>query len=129
MSPAPAAGVVLSVGGALPAVRALVGRFFVERGWQVRERGPALLVAETGSRRRTVLLGALAGRRFHLTAPLELHEVPGGVEVRYRWGAGAGRALGGSLGRARATRSHERTAAALAEALGADGRGVQVRRL
>ncbi|MGO1408134.1 MAG: hypothetical protein ACTHV2_07040 [Brachybacterium sp.] len=122
-------GTVLTVDGDLRTVGGLVATFFTARGWSVHERGPGLLEVETGSRRRTVLLGSFAGSRFHLTAPIELRELPSTVEVHYRWGAGAGRALGGAVGRARAARRHREASAALAEHLGADGRAVQSRPL
>lgn len=121
-------GVVLTVAGGRQAVRALLEEFFTARGWRVHEHGPGRLEVETGSRRRTTFLGAFAGRHFHLSSPIELHEVPGAVEVRYLLGAGAGRALGGASGRARAARTHVETAAALEQHLGADGRAVQARR-
>ncbi|ATG50979.1 hypothetical protein CFK38_05100 [Brachybacterium vulturis] len=119
MRAAPPEGRNLTVAGDLPAVRALVAEFFTDRGWTVHERGPGRLEVETGSLRRTVLLGAFAGSRFHLTAALELREVPGAVEVHHRWGSGAGRALGGAVGRARAARRHREVAAALERQLGA----------
>ena len=124
MSADPPGGTVLTVGGDVRTVSGLVTEFFAAHGWTVHERGPGRLEVETGSRRRTVLLGAFAGSRFHLSAPLELRELPRAVEVRYRWGAGAGRALGGASGRARAARRHLETSAALERHLGADGRPV-----
>lgn len=124
-------GTVLTVAGDLHTVRGLVAQFFTDRGWQVHERGPGELSVETGSLRRTVFLGAFAGRRFHLRSQIELREVRGGaqgaVEVHYLWGAGAGRALGGSVGRARASRRHLETALALEQQLRAGGRSVQAR--
>lgn len=122
-------GVVLVVGGAPPAVRESVAQFLVGRGWRVHERAPGRLEVETGSVRRSVLLGAFAGRRFHLASALELREVPGAVELRWRWGARAGRALGGAAGRARAARVHGETADALAQHLRAQGRPVRIRPL
>lgn len=120
-------GTVLTVDGDLRTVGRLVAKFFTDQGWTVHERGPGRLEIETGSLRRTLLLGALAGSRFRLTARIELRELPGAVEVHYRWGAGAGRVLGGAVGRARATRRHRETSAALAQHLGADGRAVRSR--
>ncbi|MDN5822527.1 MAG: hypothetical protein L0H74_03355 [Brachybacterium sp.] len=126
---------MLTVAGELRTVGGLVAQFFTEHGWTVHERGPGRLEVETGSLRRTVLLGAFAGSRFRLTALLELRALPsdgGGpetVEVRYRWGAGAGRALGGSVGRIRAARRHRETSIALGRHLGADGRTVHTRPL
>lgn len=122
-------GVVLTVPGELPAVRESVGRFFAERGWRVVEPAPDRLEVERGSRRRSTFLGAFAGRHFHLSSPLELRPVPDGVEVVYRWGTGAGGALGGVAGRARAARVHRETSLALERHLGASGRRVQRRRL
>ncbi|WP_394216483.1 hypothetical protein [Brachybacterium vulturis] len=113
------AGRVLIIAGDLPAVRGLIAEFFTDRGWTVHERGPGRLDVETGSLRRTVLLGAFAGSRFHLTASLTLREVPGAVEVHHRWGPGAGRALGGAMGRARAAHRHREASAALERHLGA----------
>src|SRR5699024_10441348 len=81
---------VLTVGGDVRTVSGLVTEFFAAHGWTVHERGPGRLEVETGSRRRTVLLGAFAGSRFHLSAPLGLRELPRAVDVRYRWGARAG---------------------------------------
>ena len=122
-------GTVLTVDGDLPAVGGLVMSFFTAQGWTVHQRGPDRLEVEIGSRRRTLLLGSFAGSRFHLTAPLELRQLPGAVEVHYRWGAGAGRALGGAVGRARAARRHLETSAALAQHRGAAGRTVRTRAL
>ena len=114
-------GVRLLVRGDLEETRALLAEFFTAQGWRVHETTPARLDVETGSLRRTVLLGALAGRRFHLRARLELAEVPGGTRVRYRWGATVGRTLGGAVGWARAGRRHAETAEVLVERLRADG--------
>lgn len=122
-------GVVLTVRGDLRSVRAAVDRFFLSRGWSAHERGPVRIDFERGSRRRSVFLGAFAGRRFHLTAPIELREGPGVTEIRYLWGESAGRALGGASGRARASRVHLETVTALEQQLGADGRLVETRRL
>lgn len=103
-------GVRLIVRGDLEETRALLAEFFTAQGWRVHETTPARLDVETGSLRRTVLLGALAGSRFHLRARLELAEVPGGTRIRHLWGATVGRALGGVAGWARASRRHAETA-------------------
>lgn len=122
-------GVVLTVRADLPAVQAALEQFFTDRGWSPRERASGRIDYEIGSRRRTVFLGAFAGRKFHLTAPIELREGPGVIEIGYLWGESAGRALGGSTGRARAARTHLETATALEQQLEADGRLVQVRKV
>ncbi len=122
-------GTVLTVAGDLDTVTRAVAEFFTAHGWTVHERGPGRLEVGTGSLRRTLLLGAFAGSRFRLSALLELRELPDAVEVRHRWGAGAGRALGGASGRARAARRHLETSAALERHLAADGRPVRSRPL
>lgn len=129
MSVHPSAGVVLTVRADQRAARILLEEFFTGRGWSAHERGPGRIAYETGSRRRTVLLGAFAGSAFHLTASLELREGPGVTEIRYLWGESAGRALGGLRGRARAARTHGEMAAALEKQLEADGSLVRVRRI
>lgn len=129
MSRRSSGGVVLTVRGDRRSVRAVVAQFFVGRGWSAHERGPERIEVERGSRRRSVLLGAFAGRRFHLSAPIELREGPGTTEIRYLWGESAGRALGGTSGRARAARVHLETATALEQQFAADGRLVDARRL
>ncbi len=128
MSTAPAAQVVLVVRGDRDAAQAAVEEFFLGRGWRPRERGVGRTDYERGSRRRTILLGALAGQRFLLTAQIELRERDGTTDVRYRWGVGAGLALGGTLGRRRADRVHEQTAMALEEHLEASGLLLRTRR-
>ncbi|MGP9538410.1 hypothetical protein ACT3SP_10370 [Brachybacterium sp. AOP43-C2-M15] len=122
-------GAVLTMRGDLPVARNLLEEFFAARGWRGRVHGPDRVDYEIGSRRRTVLLGGLAGRGFHLTAPIELREIGGVVEIRYRWGESAGRALGGIAGRSRAARVHAETAAALEQRLETDGRLLRARRL
>ena len=122
-------GVALTVRGDLRSVRATLDRFFLSHGWSIHERGPGRFDIERGSRRRSVLLGAFAGRRFHLSAPIELREGPGVTEIRVRWGESAGRALGGTSGRARAARVHLETATALEQQFATDGRLVETRRL
>ena len=104
----------LSVRGDHETVRTLLEEFFTARGWRVHEASPGSLDVETGSLGRTLLLGALAGRRFHVRGRLELAEDAGGVRIRYRWGGTSGRALGGAVGAARAGRLHAETADALA---------------
>jgi hypothetical protein len=128
VSAAPAAQVVLVMRGDRDAARATVEEFFAGRGWRARERGPDRIDYEQGSRRRTILLGALAGQQFFLTAQIELRETGGTTDVHYRWGVGAGLALGGTLGRRRADRVHEQTAAALEQHLEATGRLLRTRR-
>lgn len=109
--------VELSVRADPGTVRTLLEEFFTARGWRVAEQAgapdPGLLEVETGSLRRTVLLGALAGRGAHLRARLELAEEPGGTRVVVRRSERAGRALGGLVGAARARRLHTETAEAL----------------
>ena len=129
MSDALPGGTVLTVSGDVRTVAARVTEFFTAHGWTVHERGPGRFEVETGSLRRTLLLGTFAGSRFRLSAPLELRELSDAVEVHYRWGTGAGRALGGASGRARAARRHLETSAALERHLGADGRPVRSRPL
>lgn len=114
-------GMRYAVRGDLTATGALLAEFFAGRGWRVEQDVPSRLEVETGSIGRTLLLGAFAGRRFHLRARLELTETPGGTRIRYRWGASVGHALGGAVGSARAGRRHVETAEALAERLRADG--------
>lgn len=122
-------GVALMVRGDLRSVRTALDQFFLSRGWSVHERGPGRIDVERGSRRRSVFLGAFAGAKFHLSAPIELREGPGVTEIRYLWGESAGRALGGASGRARAARVHLETAGALEQQFGSDGRLVEARRL
>lgn len=126
---APGAGRILVVGAGLDAPGELVEEFFVGRGWRAVPRGPGRTDFECGSRRRTILLGALARRGFHLLAPIEVREGSGAAEIRYLWGETAGRALGGSRGRARALRVHQETADALQQELQATGQLLQVRRV
>lgn len=114
-------GMLYAVRGDLASTGALLAEFFASRGWRVAQDVPSRLDVETGSIGRTLLLGAFAGRRFHLRARLELAETPGGTRIRYRWGASVGRALGGAVGWAHAGRRHLETAEALAERLRADG--------
>lgn len=115
------AQVVLEVRGGAAATRDRVERFFLERGWSPRERAGGRVDYERGSLRRTIVLGALAGRRFFLTAQIEVRAREGGTDIRYRWGDGAGLALGGRLGRQRAARAHEETAAELRRELFVEG--------
>ncbi|WP_422115649.1 hypothetical protein [Brachybacterium sp. UNK5269] len=128
MSTTPAAQLVLVVRGDREAARAAVEEFFVGHGWRPRERGVGRIDYERGRRRRTILLGALAGRRFFLTAQIELRETDAATDVRYRWGLGAGLALGGALGRRRADQVHAETAAALERHLEASGLLIRSRR-
>ncbi|MFC7375335.1 MULTISPECIES: hypothetical protein [unclassified Brachybacterium] len=125
----PSDQVVYVVRGDHDDTRESVESFFREHGWSPRERGPGRVDYERGSRRRTILLGALAGRRFFLTAQIEIRERDHTTDVRYRWGAGAGLALGGTVGRDRAARAHRETAAALEKHLEADGRLVSTREI
>lgn len=93
MSGQPSAGAELLVRGDTARARELVEEFFVDRGWRVRERGPGRVDYEWGSRRRTLLLGALAGRRFHVTARITLRTgTPGGGA-----GTGGGAGSGGGM--------------------------------
>lgn len=103
------------------AARALLEEFFTDRGWHITGSSAELLEVEQGSLRRTVLLGGLTGRAFHLRARLELTAAEGGTRIRYRWGGNAGRVLGGAVGAARARRRHAETSAALAAHLRAQG--------
>ena len=114
-------GVRLSVRADAGALRPLLEEFFAGRGWRVHAQGAERHVVERASLARTILLGALAGRRFHVRARLELDEIPGGTRIRYRWGATVGRALGGAVGWSRAARLHAETADALIERLRAEG--------
>lgn len=115
------------VNGAPEETRELLDAFFCDRGWSRRERGGDRIDYERGSRRRTILLGALAGRAFFLTAQIEIRARGRTTEIRYRWGAEAGAALGGRLGRDRAARAHRQTADALTAHLEGLGHLVQVR--
>ena len=120
-------GVVLVVTGGPERTQQLLDAFFLGRGWGRRERGAGRVDYERGSRRRTILLGALAGRAFFLTAQIEIRARGRTTEIRYRWGAEAGAALGGRLGRDRAARAHRQTADALTAHLEVLGHLVQVR--
>ncbi|GAA1490880.1 hypothetical protein [Brachybacterium sacelli] len=120
--------VELVVRGDRAGVQATLEEFFLGRGWRLRERGDDRLDVERGSRRRTVFLGALAGKAFYLTARIEIRAGEHATVLRYRGDAGAGAALGGILGRHRAARAHQETAAALAGRFESEGRMVQVRR-
>lgn len=108
--------------------RAAVEEFFTSRGWRPRMQADGTIAYERGSRRRTVLLGALAGKRFLLTAVTDVRESNHATTIHYRWGPCAGRALGGMLGRQRADRVHTETAAALEHQLADEGRLLQVDR-
>ena len=122
-------GAVLTVRGDLRSLRTDLDQFFLSRGWSAQERGPGRIDFERGSRRRSVFLGAFAGQKFHLTAPIELRQSAGSTEIRYLWGESAGRALGGTSGRARASRVHLELVAELEQQLRAAGQLVAVRRL
>lgn len=119
--------VVFVVRGSQATARTLLEEFFVGRGWTPRVRPDGRLEYERGSLRRTILLGGLAGRRFFLTAQIEIREGNRTVDIRYRWGADVGAVLGGILGRDRAARAHEQTAAALEKQLADAGQLVDVR--
>lgn len=104
------------------AARADVAAFFEARGWVPRVREDGSIAYERGSRGRTVLLGALAGRRFFLTGIIETREDAHTTDVIYRWGPSEGLALGGTMGRQRAGRAHAETADALQKHLESTGR-------
>lgn len=123
--PAP---VELVVRGDRAGTQETVEEFFLGRGWSRRERGVGRLDYERGSRRRTVFLGALAGKALFLTARIEIRAGEHTTVLRYRGDAGAGPALGGILGQHRAARAHQETAAALVGRFESEGRLVQVRR-
>lgn len=127
MTRQPTGGAVLTVRGDQRSVRSELEEFFRSRGWSVEAEGPGRIDIARGSRRRSVLFGAFAGRNFHLSAPIELREGAGVTEIRYLWGESAGRALGGTTGRARAARVHRETATALERRFAADGRLVGTR--
>ena len=122
------ASVVCVVRGGAQEARALVEEFFTSRGWTPRAQVDGTIAYEHGSRRRTILLGALAGRRFFLTAVTEVREGDHATEIHYRWGPGAGLALGGTIGRSRAERVHAQLAAELEAQLERSGHLLQVRR-
>ncbi|MGO2586396.1 MAG: hypothetical protein ACTH9F_13730, partial [Brachybacterium tyrofermentans] len=65
-------GAVLVVDCGSAQTQELLDVFFRGRGWGRRERGEGRIDYERGSRRRTILLGALAGRAFFLTAQIEI---------------------------------------------------------
>lgn len=112
---------ILTLRGDAATARALLEDVFTARGWTLaREDGPRIDY-ERGSRGRTILLGALAGGAFHLTAQLEVREGDHATDVVYRWGPGAGLVLGGTLGRQRAERVHRETAGALQRRAEEDG--------
>ena len=129
MSTAQREGRLFEMSGGADAARADLEDFFNGLDWRPRVLSPARIDFERGNRTLTILLGALAGRRFFLTAQIEILERGSGVEVGYRWGAGAGQALGGTLGRHRAARAHAETATALEQTLRRGGRLVRVRSL
>ena len=49
-----------------PTARALTDACLREQGWHGKRRADGAVVYERGSLRRTLLLGALAGKRFHV---------------------------------------------------------------
>lgn len=116
------ASVLMVMRGDEQAARADVAAFFDARGWVPRVRDDGSLAYECGSRGRTVLLGALAGRKFFLTGIIETRQDAHTTDVVYRWGPDAGLALGGTIGRRRAERAHAETAEALQRHLQGTGR-------
>lgn len=120
--------VLMVLRGDEQAARADVAAFFDPRGWVPRVRNDGSIAYEYGSRGRTVLLGAMAGRKFFLTAIIETRQDAHTTDVVYRWGPSEGLALGGTLGRRRADRIHQETAEALEHHLKATGRLLRTRR-
>ncbi|MEE1650797.1 hypothetical protein V1260_08315 [Brachybacterium sp. J144] len=112
---------ILTLRGDGESTRALLADFFTARGWTLAREDGTRIDYERGSRGRTILLGALAGGAFHLTAQLEVREGDHATDVVYRWGPGAGLVLGGTMGRQRAMRVHGETAQALRERTARDG--------
>lgn len=120
--------VVYHVRGGAEDAGTQVEEFFTSRGWARRVRADGTITYVRGSRRRTILLGALAGKRFFLTAVIEVRGREHAAEIHYRWSGGAGQALGGTIGRNRAHRVHEQTAAELETQLERTGRLLRARR-
>ena len=109
------------VRGRADRARAVVEEFFTSRGWRPRTQVDGTIAYERGSRRRTILLGALAGKKFFLTAVTDVRDDHGTAVIRYRWGPRAGLALGGTIGRDRADRVHTQMAADLETHLQREG--------
>lgn len=120
--------ILLVLRGDAETARADVAEFFEGRGWVPRRREDGAVEYEFGSRGLTIVAGALAGKRFFLTGVVEFREDAHGTDVVYRWGPGAGHALGGTLGRRRAADAHAETAAALKKHLQHSGRLLRVQR-
>lgn len=105
---------VLLVSSSGPETRARIRDVVLAEGW--RPGAPpadGALGFERGSLGRTVLLGVLAGKNFHLSLRITLEGSPEGTRIRYRPGPSEGGVLGGILGARLAQRQHESTLAAL----------------
>lgn len=116
------------VRGGADQARAVVEDFFTSRGWRSRRQVDGTIAYERGSRRRTLLLGALAGKKFFVTAVTDVREEDAAAVIDYRWGPHAGLALGGTIGRDRADRVHTQMAADLETHLQRGGQLLQVSR-
>lgn len=86
-----------------PTARALTDACLREQGWRGKRRADGAVVYERGSLRRTLLLGALAGKRFHVRLVVHALSVKNraagaGSVVELRVGEHVGWALGGMLG-------------------------------
>lgn len=105
---------VLTLRAAREEARGLVDAAMREAGWVGAATPDGDRLYTRGSKPRTVLLGALAGRAFYLeVVSSAVERGPGITEVDYRWGEHHGLLLGGTLGRRAAEREHERTLAAV----------------
>lgn len=104
----------LLVSGSPAEARTRIREVALACGWRpMGPRAGGVIAFERGSLGRTVGLGVLAGKGFHLSFGVGIEEAPEGTWIRYRPGAGEGAVLGGILGHRRAAREHDRTVAAL----------------
>ncbi|WGW10813.1 hypothetical protein LWF01_11870 [Saxibacter everestensis] len=104
------------------AVKAAIAGSFESLGYQVSQAPNGAMLASRGSNKKTIWLGALAGKDFAITMLVEFFQNDGGELVaRVRRDATSGALKGGALGAAKANNAFADAVNTLQDRLGQAG--------